>query len=102
MVNFFRLSSRKGISLHSKAFIPALDLIHTPIQWLPAAPDPGIKRLGSKADHSFLLVWRLRMRRAVCIHSQVLNSAQGQCYCHVIVLSTAKNNRGRPEYKAII
>jgi hypothetical protein len=34
------------------ASIPALWLIHPPIQWAPGALSPGVKRPGREADHS--------------------------------------------------
>jgi hypothetical protein len=35
------------------AFRPPLGSIQLPIQWVPGAPTPGVKRPGFEADHSF-------------------------------------------------
>lgn len=51
-----QLPSEKGISFLSKMFITALDLNHAPVQWLWAAPGPGMKWLVSRADCSLLFI----------------------------------------------
>jgi hypothetical protein len=57
----YRLNDRGGQSsspgrvknfLFSTASRPALGLTHPPIQWVPAALSPGVKRQGREADYS--------------------------------------------------
>jgi hypothetical protein len=56
-----RLPVEAGIFLFATAFRP-------PIQWVPGALSPAIKRSGREADHSRPLVPRLRMSGAVPPH----------------------------------
>jgi hypothetical protein len=41
-----------GARIFSTLSIPALGLTQPPIQWVPGAVSPGVKRQGCEADHS--------------------------------------------------
>jgi hypothetical protein len=54
----------------------ALDPAQPPIQWVPAAPSPRLKRLGREADHSLHVVSRskkveLYLYSLICPHGIV-------------------------------
>jgi hypothetical protein len=54
-----------GFFLFATASRPVLGPTHSPIQWVPGALSPGVKRPGHEADHSPNLVPKLRMRGAI-------------------------------------
>jgi hypothetical protein len=51
-VRWFNSRRGLGIFLFSTASSPALGPTQPPIQWVPEAPSPGVKRSWRKADHS--------------------------------------------------
>jgi hypothetical protein len=45
-------SGRVKMFLFSTSYRPVLESTQPPIQWVPGAPSPGVKRLGREVDHS--------------------------------------------------
>jgi hypothetical protein len=54
---------RDKILVLSTSFRPALWPTQPPIEWLPRAPSPGVKRSGLEADHSPLTTAEVKNTR---------------------------------------
>jgi hypothetical protein len=67
----------------------ALGPTQSPIQWVPGALTPKIKRMGHEADHSrptsskVKNAWSYTSLLPVSLHSVVLSSAQGQLHLYL-------------------